>query len=84
MSSDFICLTETWIDRELCNNLDLIDFQWYHQQRCNSYDGSSALTQMLKEQSHGGVAVCARKDRVFSRLNIPITNLEYIAFQKFL
>ncbi len=81
MSSDFICLTETWIDREPCYDLDLIDFKWYHQRRCNSYDNSSLLTQILKEQSHGGVAVCARKDRVLSRLNIPVTNLEYIAFE---
>ena len=81
MSSDFICLTETWTDKESYCDLDMIDFKWYHQPRCLSYDNFSRLTEILKEQSNGGVAVCGRKDRVFCRLNMPVTNLEYIAFQ---
>ncbi|XP_038063031.1 ATP-dependent DNA helicase PIF1-like [Patiria miniata] len=80
-SCDFICLTETWSDGDFDCEMDLSDYKWYHQPRCMSYDNTSRVTHMLKEQCHGGVAVCGKKDRLFSRLNLPVHNLEYIAFQ---
>ena len=80
LSCDFICLTETWTNGDFhCDN-NMVEYKWYHQTRNASYDNSSTVRSMLKEQCHGGVAVCGKKTRVFRRLNLPINNLEYIAF----
>ena len=81
MKADFICLTETWTEDQLQYDMQLNDFKSYQQPRCLSYDNSSKLTEMLQNQSHGGVAVYGRTNRSMSRLMLPVQNIEYVAFQ---
>ena len=81
MKANFICLTESWTEDQIQYDMQLNDFKSYHQPRCFSYDGSSQLTEMLKHQCHGGVAVYGKTNRSMSRLMLPVQNIEYIAFQ---
>ncbi|XP_030832522.1 uncharacterized protein LOC115920595 [Strongylocentrotus purpuratus] len=74
---DCICLTETWInDDDLCDVV-LDNFRFYHQPRHLSYC-NSGVGNVLKEQSHGGVAMYI-KNTYSSRLDISVDNLEFIA-----
>ena len=80
MNSDFICLTETWLNHD-DNVFDVCmdKFKLYHQARHQSYSNTNTLTSAYKNQSHGGVAVYT-KNKFSSRLNINIKDIEFIAF----
>lgn len=77
VNSDFICLTETWVKAAQIADFNLEDFKCYHQIRALSYDDSMKT---LQQQNHGGVSVYGKSDKQFSRLNIAVHNIEYVAF----
>ncbi|XP_071486145.1 uncharacterized protein [Diadema antillarum] len=77
-NSDIICLAETWLNDDIFDvNLD--QFKMYNQPRSKSYSDESPLFSALKNQAHGGVAVYS-KIKSISRLDLHVSNLEYITF----
>ena len=79
LKSDFICLTETWINDENVVDVCMDKFKFYHQPRYQSYTSASAITSEFKNKEHGGVTVYA-KNKCSSRLNINVKDIEYISF----
>ncbi|XP_071944760.1 uncharacterized protein [Antedon mediterranea] len=78
-NSDFICLTETWINDNNISNIGMDNFKLYHQPRCQSYSNDNTITSELKNKGHGGVAVYTR-NKYCSRLNINFKDIEFISF----
>ena len=79
VKSDFICLTETWINDENVVDVCMDKFKLYHQPRYQSYTSASAITSEFKNKEHGGVTVYA-KNKCSSRLNINVKDIEFISF----
>ncbi|XP_071948934.1 uncharacterized protein [Antedon mediterranea] len=80
LNSDFICLTETWLSKNDSSfDISLDTFNLYHQPRYNCYTNATQITSEFKDKEHGGVAVYA-KSKYFSRLNINVKDIEFIAF----
>ena len=79
LKSDFICLTETWINDENVVDVCMDKFKLYHQPRHQSYTNASAITSEFKNKEHGGVTVYA-KNKCSSRLNINVKDIEFISF----
>ena len=79
LKSDFICLTETWINDENVVDVCMDKFKLYHQPRHQSYTSASAITSEFKNKEHGGVTVYA-KNKCSSRLSINVKDIEFIAF----
>lgn len=78
---NFICLTETWLSSDDSQgNLEIIGFAFQHKTRQQSYDTSKEVYNQLQQQSHGGVGLYNKINNQCNILNLPVTNLEYLAF----
>ena len=77
MELDFICLTETWIKADQMIDVNFDGFKSFHQIRALSYNDNMKT---LHQQRHGGVGVYGKTDTHFSRLNLTVQNVEYVAF----
>ncbi|XP_061175632.1 uncharacterized protein LOC133184560 [Saccostrea echinata] len=76
--SDFICLTETWLDSK--SNVELEQFKSSHLIRSAAFDKSCSLYEELANMQQGGVSVFCRSGVVYEELKIA-ENLECIVFK---
>ncbi|XP_050416438.1 uncharacterized protein LOC126830171 isoform X1 [Patella vulgata] len=77
--SDYICLTETWLNEVGGRNFELNDFSLHSKSRQASYDNSHTFTE-LRNTLHGGVGLYYRKNRMCHLYNLGVFNIEHIAF----
>ncbi|XP_006820870.1 uncharacterized protein LOC100373785 [Saccoglossus kowalevskii] len=81
LNADFICLTETWLSNtDTLDILQLHDYNFQHKSRSLSYNNFNENTADLAQQAHGGVCVYSRTENTVEFLNLPVSNLEYLAF----
>ncbi|XP_062580740.1 uncharacterized protein LOC134242656 [Saccostrea cucullata] len=77
--SDFICLTETWLDSK-SKFMELEHFEASHLIRSSAYDESCSFYKELAGLQHGGVSVFCKSGVIYEELKI-VENLECIVFK---
>ncbi|XP_062599557.1 uncharacterized protein LOC134261102 [Saccostrea cucullata] len=78
--ANVICLTETWLQEPSSVQFSLQGFRFIHTLRKNSYDKSNELYSKIQNSNGGGVGTYIHDDEEARQIDIPVPNIEVVAF----
>ena len=78
--ANVICLTETWLQEPSSVQFSLQGFSLMHTLRKNSYDKSNELYSKIQNSNGGGVGTYIHDDEEARQIDIPVPNIEVVAF----
>ncbi|XP_071145215.1 uncharacterized protein [Mytilus edulis] len=76
LSANFLCLTETWLEKK--TQLCLKGFNFLHKDRFSSYPSQKKVFKQLKRKTHGGVGIYIGNDQQCSPITPESVNMECI------
>ncbi|VDI50596.1 Hypothetical predicted protein, partial [Mytilus galloprovincialis] len=76
LSANFLCLTETWLEKK--TQPCLKGFNFLHKDRFSSYPSQKNVFKQLKRKTHGGVGIYIGNDQQCSPITLESVNMECI------
>ena len=77
--ANVICLTETWLQKQKNEAIQLENFTSFRKDRCDSYDNSVEVFSKLKMSKGGGVVTYSQIQESANEIIIPVKNIEIVA-----